>query len=79
MEENWYTAKQLIDNWRSQRGNKRIPSDKWQWKHNDPKPMGCNKGSSKREVYGNTRKISNKQPKLTSKATRERRINKTQS
>ena len=39
--------------------------------------MGCSKNSSKREVYSNTvlhqetRKISNKQPKLTPKATRE--------
>ena len=46
--------------------------------------MGCSKSSSKREVYSNTilpqetRKISNKQPKLTPKATRERGTNKTQ-
>ena len=48
-------------------------------KHDDPKPMGCSKSSSKREVYSNTilpqetRKISHKQPKLTPKAIRERR------
>ena len=41
--------------------------------------MGCNKSSSKREVYSytnltqETRKISNKQSKLTPKETRERR------
>ena len=41
--------------------------------------MGCNKSSSKREVYSNTilpqetRKISNKQPNLTLKGNRERR------
>ena len=41
--------------------------------------MGCSKSSSKREVYSNTilpqetRKISNKQPKLTPKAIREKR------
>ena len=40
--------------------------------------MGCGKSSSKREVYSNTslpqetRKISNKPPKLTPKAIRER-------
>ena len=40
--------------------------------------MGCRKSSSKWEVYNNTilpqetRKISNKQPNLTPKATRER-------
>ena len=41
-----------------------------------PKPMGHSKSSSKREVYSDTslpqetRKISNKQPNLTPKATR---------
>ena len=40
--------------------------------------MGCKKGNSKREVYSNTslpqeiRKISNKQPNLIPKGTRER-------
>ena len=62
-----------------------MPRDKWQLKHNDPKPMGCSKCSSKREVYSNiilpqeTRKISNTQSNLTPKGTRERRTNKTQS
>ena len=48
-------------------------------KHDDPKPLGCSKSSSKREVYSNTivpqetRKISTKQPNLTLKAIRERR------
>ena len=52
-------------------------------KHDNPKPMGCNKSSSKREVYSNTalpqetRKISTKQPNLTPKAIRERRIKET--
>ena len=47
-------------------------------KHNDAKPMGCSKSSSKKEFYSNTippqetRKISNKQPKLTPKVIRER-------
>ena len=41
--------------------------------------MGCSKSSAKREVYSNTilpqetRNISNKQPKLTLKAIKERR------
>ena len=62
-----------------------MPRHKWQWKHNNWKPMGCSKISSKREVYSNailpqeTRKISNKRSKLTPKGTRERRTNKTQS
>ena len=44
--------------------------------------MGCSKSSSKREVYSNTvlpqetRNISNKQPNITPKATRERRAKK---
>ena len=47
--------------------------------------MGCNKSSSKREVYSNsispqeTRKVSNKQSHPTLKTTRERRTKKTQS
>ena len=64
---------------------KKIPRDKWQQKHDDPKPMRCSKNSSKREVYSytslpqETRKISNKQSNVTPKGTRERRTNKTQS
>ena len=48
-------------------------------KHDDPKPMGCSKSSSKREVYRNTtlpqetRNISNTEPNITLKAIRERR------
>ena len=47
--------------------------NKWQWKHDNSKPMGCNKSSSKKEVYSNTillqekRKTLNRQPKFTSK------------
>ena len=67
------------------RGNQKIPRDKLQRKHDDPKPMECSKSCSKREVYSNTslpqetRNMSNKQSNLTSKGTRERRTNKTQS
>ena len=45
---------------------KKIPREKWQWKLNNPKPVGCSKSSSKREVYSYTslpqerRIISNK-------------------
>ena len=28
--------------------------NKCQWKHNDPKSMGCSKSSSNREVYSNS-------------------------
>ena len=74
-----------MDHWRNQRGNHKTPRDKWKWNHDNPKPMGHSKSSSKREVYSytslpqETRKISNKQSNLTPKGTRERRTNKTQS
>ena len=57
-----------MDHWRNQRWNQKVPRDKWQQKHDNPKPMG-----SKSEVYSKTistqekRKISNKQPNLTAK------------
>ena len=59
--------------WRNQKGNKKNSRNKWQWKHDNTKPMGCNKSSSKKEVYSNTillqekRKTLNRQPKFTSK------------
>ena len=49
---------------------------------NTPKSVKCSKSGTKKEVYGNTglpqetRKISNKQYKLTFKETRKRRTNK---
>ena len=55
----------------------------WKWKHNGSMLSGCSKSCSKREVYSNTglpqeaRKISNKQPNLTSKGARKWTINKT--
>ena len=65
-----------MDHWRNQRENQNISKDKW--KHDDPKPMGCSKSSSKRKVYINTilpqekRKISNKKPILTPKAIKKK-------
>ena len=59
-----------------------IPRNKWQQKHDDPKPMGFSKSSSKREVYSNivlpqeTRKALNRQPNSTSKAAGKRRTKK---
>ena len=52
-------------------------------KHNNSKPMGCSKSSSKKEVYSNTilpqeiRKTSTRQPNFTPKATGKRRRKKT--
>ena len=65
---------------RNQRGNQKIYENKWKWKHNVPKSLGCIKSSSKRKVDSNTGlpqevgKISNKQPKEAG----IRRTNKTQ-
>ena len=33
---------------------KKIPRDRWKWKHDDPKPIGCYKSSSKNDVCSNT-------------------------
>ena len=58
--------------------------NKWQWKHNNSKPMGCSKSSSKREVYSNTiqpqgiRKTLNRQPNFTPKTTGKRRTKEPQ-
>ena len=47
-------------------------------KHDNSKPIGCNKSSSKREVYTNTilpqetRETLNRQPNFTTKATGNR-------
>ena len=74
-ENQWITEKK-------ERGNQKIPRNKWKWKHDDPKPMGCSKSNSKREVYSNTslpqelRKISNKQPNLMPKATEKEKQTK---
>ena len=54
MEAKQYVTKWQKYHWRNQRGNQKIPRDKWQWKHDDPKPMGYSKSSFKMEVYSNT-------------------------
>jgi len=62
---------------------KKISGDKWKWKYNMLKSMGCSEDSSKREVqYCNAnlpqeiRKISIKQSNFTPKATKKRTTNK---
>ena len=78
MEAKKYATKQPMNHWRNQTRNKKIPRDKWKWKHNNPKSMECSKSSSNREVYSDTslpqgtRKISNKQPNPTPKLIRKR-------
>ena len=64
MEMKQYANKTPMSQWGNQRGNKKIPQNKWKWKYNFPKYMGCSKSSSER-VYidiwlpQETRKISN--------------------
>ena len=63
---------------RNQKGYQNIHWNKWKWKRNNPKPMGFNKSSAKREVHSNislpqeTRETSNKQPNFTPEATGKR-------
>ena len=60
------------------RAIKNFSRNKWQWKHDNSKPMGCIKSSSKKKVYSNTilpqeiRKTSNRQPNFIPKTTGKR-------
>ena len=50
---------------------------KWQWEHDNSKPMGCSKSISRREVYSNAvlpqeTKTSNRQPNFIPKTTGKR-------
>ena len=61
-------------------GKSKNSRNKWQWKHDNSKPIGCSESSSKRDVYSNTilpqetRKTSNRKPNFSNKTTRKRRI-----
>ena len=77
MEAKQYATKQPVDHWRNQRGNQKIPRDKWKWKHNDPKPMGCSKSSSKWEVYSNTI-LSQERIKISNKQSNRKQLEKEQ-
>ena len=78
----YYATEKPMGQWWNQRGNQKILCDKWQWKQNFPKSMGCSKNIFKEEVFGDTglpqerRKISSKPPNLTSKGIRKRRAMK---
>ena len=67
---------------KNQRGNKKICRNRWQWKHNNSKPRGCSKSSSKTEAYSNailpqeTRKTLTRQPNFAPKTTGKRRTKK---
>ena len=49
IESKQYVTKKPMDQWRNQSGNKKIPRNKWQQKHNDSKPMGCSLAVLKRK------------------------------
>ena len=59
---------------------KKISRNKWQWKHDNSKPIWYSKGSAKRKVYSHTilpqknKKNINRQPNFTPKTTEKRRI-----
>ena len=78
MEIKQHVPKKLTGYWRNQKGNQKLSRNKWQWKHDNSKPMGCSKSSSKREAYSNTilpqetRKTLNRQPNFTSKTMGKR-------
>ncbi len=47
MEIKQYISKKPIGYWRNQKGNQKISRNKWQWKHNNSKPMGYSKSNSR--------------------------------
>ena len=56
MEAKQYVTKQPMDHWRNQRGNQKIPTDKWQWKQvysENPKPKHAPE-SVETEFYSDT-------------------------
>ena len=79
-----YDNKQSMDHSRNQRGNKKIPRDKWKLKHKIKTPWDTEKAVLGGKFINNTiisqetKKISNIHPNLTPKAIRERKINNTQ-
>ena len=58
---------------------KKNSGNKWQWKHDNSKPMGCSRSSSIRKVYNNIiipqggRKASKRKANFTPKTTGKRR------
>ena len=79
MEIKQHVSKQSTGYWRNQREILKNSRNKWQWKHNNSKPMGCSKSSSKMEVYSNKilpweiRNALNRHPNFTCKTTEKRR------
>ena len=46
METKQHASKKPMSQQGNQKGNLKIPWDKWQWKHNHTKSMECSKSSS---------------------------------
>ena len=75
MEIKQHISKYPTGYWRNKKGNQKISRNKWEIEHNNSKPMGCSKSSSKREIASNTilpqekRKTLNRQPNFTPKTT----------
>ena len=74
MEAKQYVTKWPMDHWRKQKWKKKkkMPRDKWQLKHSNPKPTGHSKISSKREVQAYLQKSLNSQSNFIPKGTRIR-------
>ena len=53
---------------------KKICEDKWKWKHNDPKPMGCSKSSSKMDNLVSNLKELEKEKQIKPKANRKKEL-----
>ena len=81
-----------MGHWRNQRGNGKLPGDRWKQRHNHPAFVGYSKSGSKRKIYSYTslpqemRKTSNKLSNLilkelekeqtTAKGSRRKKITK---
>ena len=79
MEARQHVSEYPRDDGKNQKGNENMHRNKWKWKHDNPKPMGFSKSSTKREIHSNTslpqepRETSNKEPNFTYNASRKRR------
>ena len=51
MEIKIHATKKPVGQLRIQRQNQKITWEKWEWKCNTPKSMGCSRNSSTKEVY----------------------------
>ena len=58
MEIKWYTPVQPMYQRRNQKGNKNILTE-MKIRHNKPKPIGCSKNSSNKNVYNHTHQGKN--------------------